>query len=229
MNFSQLLAASAEVLLALPYVAESEERDQALDRMAKELERFSPLQILHWEANACSDPIYRVFATFLLRKVEKTDDAERCEGPTVGQRHVYKGDLHVVGDLELKEESSVVVLGDLTIDGSLVTQQDYPCCFVGGTLRARAIAACEAEISVLEEVHASEAIVAEFYNTILIAKRFVTPLLATEGATLFGPVESARQLLHTSADVLAEALGVQADDALMGVARRAFLGEVPSR
>jgi len=123
-------------LKRLPYFADSDQRREAFLVMFEALSTHDLEAILRWQANACSDPVFRVLALdFMLARRAASPAPVEWPETTLDRDTIVEGDLRVTGNLI--NGAALTVLGDLTIEGAYLTEGDYPCCQVGGTFAAR--------------------------------------------------------------------------------------------
>ena len=176
-------------LKRLPYFADSDQRREAFLVMFEALSTHGLEAILRWQANACSDPVFRVLALdfMLARRVESPAPVEWPE-TTLDRDTIVEGDLRVTGNLI--HGAALTVLGDLTIEGAYLTEGDYPCCQVGGTFAARDYFALEAETIVLGTLRVARTLAVFYPETVTIAAAVEATNVCSENAWIVGALKA---------------------------------------
>ncbi len=142
----------------------------------------------------------------LLRKLCAPGKARSMKGRRVTEPIAHPGDLSFDGTLQ--NDSVIVALGDVTIDGNYVALPEYPCLYVGGRLRCRNYYANEALTLALDGIDVEGLMFLQYNHTITIAPEVRAKRLVQDDASIDGKVlAEQRHQGDVSFDAYVELLG----------------------
>lgn len=148
-----------------------------------------------------SDPSFRQIALIYYQQQEQHSSPEHKESLKLDDKTmIVRGDLSINKNLVISDSGSLVVLGNLVVDGNIFVAADYPSLYVAGEMRAENLYASQAEIITLESISIQNIFALKYNHTVLIAPKTRTKFYVTEDAFPDTEVESETSFAQLGAD-----------------------------